>query len=280
MNFIIESKLKECNKNINSNTIRTYVTNIKTINRFSTISRLVIPYFEEKYLKLDKKDELFLIENNQDNPNLSFWTNLYATWENASFNIYDKYLSKNKIFIEIGGWIGATSMYGCRKSKHVYSIEAENQSIHDMNINLRTNCTNNYTLIKKAVYNIDNIKLKFGKNKFLENSKMNDSTSHLYNENQTSDEYYLVDTITIESIIQNYQINPSEIGLIKVDIEGGEENILNDLNDIYKKYKIPMYVSFHFTWWNDKNLDRFAWLSDTIKNRIQTEPFASILVFE
>ncbi len=136
------------------------------------------------------------------------------------------------------------------------------------------------SLIKKALYNIDNIKLKFGKNLFLKNSIMNDSTSHLYTENQTSDEYYLVDTITIESLIQNYQINPSEIGLIKVDIEGGEENILNDLNEIYKKYKIPIYVSFHLTWWNDTNLDRFDWLSDTIKNQIRADPFGSILIFE
>jgi hypothetical protein len=109
---------------------------------------------------------------------------------------------------------------------------------------------------------------------------MNDSTSNLYNDGDKPEEYYLVDTITLESLIQNYQINPSEIGLIKVDIEGGEENILNDLYDIHQKYKIPIYVSFHFNWWNDKNLDRFEWLSDTIKNQIQAEPFASILVFE
>ena len=109
---------------------------------------------------------------------------------------------------------------------------------------------------------------------------MNDSTSQLYHDNDEPPEYYFVDTITLESIITNYQINPSEIGLIKVDIEGGEENILNDLNDIYTKYKIPIYVSFHLTWWNDKNLDRFEWLSDTIKNQIQADPFGSILIFE
>jgi FkbM family methyltransferase len=147
-------------------------------------------------------------------------------------------------------------------------------------MNLQINSTNNYTLINKAIYNIGNIQLKFGKNKFLDNSKMNDSTSHLYHDNDEPSEYYFVDTITLESIITNYQINPSEIGLIKVDIEGGEENILNDLNDIHKKYKIPIYISFHLTWWNDKNLDRFEWLSDTIKNQIQADPFASILVFE
>jgi len=261
------------------NVYENYMANIMTTH-ISSISKLILPYFEKKYLKLNKNNELFLIENNQNNANLYFWKDHYENWENSSFKVYDKYLSKNNILIEIGGWIGATSMYGCRKSKHVYSIEADFLSFNDMNINLQSNCTNNYTLIKKAIYNIDDVKLKFGKNKFLENSKMNDSTSHLYNDNDKPQEYYFVDTITLESIIKNYQINPSEIGLIKVDIEGGEEYILNDLNDIYKKYKIPIYVSFHLTWWNDKNLDRFEWLSDTIKNQIRADPFISILVFE
>ena len=246
------------------NVYENYMANIMT-TEISSISRVILSYFEKKYLKINKNNELFLIENNQNNLNLCFWKDHYENWENASFKVYDKYLSKNNILIEIGGWIGATSMYGCRKSKHVYSIEAETQSFDDMTINLKTNCTNNYTLINKAIYNTDDVKLKIGKNKILENQ---------------SQECYFVDTITIESLIKNYQINPSEIGLIKVDIEGGEENILNDLNDIYTKYKIPIYVSFYHTWWNDKNLDRFMWLSDTIKNQIRADPVASILVFE
>jgi len=119
--------------------------------------------------------------------------------------------------------------------------------------------------------------VKFGKNKHLENSKMNDSTSHIYNNDIISDDYYLTKTITIENIIQKYQINVSEISLIKVDIEGGEEHILDDLINIHKKYNITLYVSFHYTWWTDKNLDRFTFLSENIKNRIISYPFISIL---
>ena len=31
-------------------------------------------------------------------------------------------------------------MYGSRKSKHVYTVEADNKSFNDMMINLKTNC--------------------------------------------------------------------------------------------------------------------------------------------
>ena len=78
-------------------------------------------------------------------------------WRKNTFEVFDKYLSKDKIFIDIGGWIGTTTMYGSRKSKHVYSIDADNISLNDMETNMKTNCANNYTLINKAIFNIDNM---------------------------------------------------------------------------------------------------------------------------
>jgi len=256
-----------------------YENYINSVNstRISKISKLIIQYTENKYLKILKNNELFLIENNESNQNLSFWKNIFSQWENETFKIFDKYLSKDKIFIDIGGWIGTTAMYGSRNSKHVYSIEADKYSVNDMMINLKTNCKNNYTLINKAIFNIDNIKIKFGKNIHLENSKMNDSTSQIYSDDTITNEYYLAETITIENIIEKYQINVSEISLIKVDIEGGEENILNELFDMHVKYSIPLYISFHYTWWKDKNLNRFSFLSSNVKNQIISYPFTSII---
>jgi FkbM family methyltransferase len=257
------------------NTYETYKNSINTTT-ISTISKIIKPYIESKYLTIYKNKELFLIENSVSDQNLLFWKNIYSNWENETFQVFDKYLSQDKIFIDIGGWIGTTSMYGSRKSKHVYSIEADHKSFDDLTNNLKTNCCENYTLIKKAIFNVDNIKIKFGKNTFLPNSKMNDSTSQIYSDDTVTNEYYLVETITIENLIKNYEINISEISLIKVDIEGGEENILNDLFDIHIKYNIPLYIRFHYTWWKDKNLDRFSFLSSDIKNKILSYPFISI----
>ena len=67
------------------------------------------------------------------------------------------------------------------------------------------------------------------------------------------------------------------VSLIKVDIEGGEEHILDQLYAIHSEHKIPMYVSFHHTWWSDKNLDRFVWLTDAQKQSVRREPFTSLL---
>lgn len=33
------------------------------------------------------------------------------------------------------------------------------------------------------------------------------------------------------------------------------------LYDMHIKYGVSLYIKFHYSWWNDKNLDRFAFLS-------------------
>ena len=233
-------------------------------------------YINNNYLKINKNNEFFLIEKNKTDPNFWFWENKYTNWEKDTFDIFDKFLNKNKIFIDIGAWIGTTSMYGSRKSKYVFSVDADKKSIKDMILNMKNNCENNYTIINKAVYNTKT-EIKFGKNLFLNNSKMNDSTSQIYDSSKVSDEYYTVSTITPQEILDHYNINPNEISLIKVDIEGGEEYIISELYDIHKKYNIPLYISFHYSWWKDKTLDRFYFLTTDQKNKIINDPFISIL---
>lgn len=66
MNFIIESKLKECNKSINSNTLRTYVSNINTLMSMFESSDLSILYKDyENIIKLIKKE--YKTDNSQRN---------------------------------------------------------------------------------------------------------------------------------------------------------------------------------------------------------------------
>lgn len=245
----------------------------------SSIKNTQSSYINDMYYITTKRNEQFLLPKH-NNQNIYFWQNHFSQWEEETFIVFDKYLDKNKIFIDIGAWIGTTALYGSRKSKYVYCIEADNKSFDDLSENMKNNCEKNYTLINKAIYDIDNISVKFGKNSFLENSKLNHSTSHIQNNHETKvldDNYYMIETITIESLISQYNIDPIEISLIKVDIEGGEENILRQLYKIHKEYNINIYIRFHYTWWVDKNLDRFEFLTEEQKTHIISEPFCSIL---
>jgi hypothetical protein len=55
------------------NVYETYITNLKLTTKISTTSKLINSYTQEKFLRVFKNKELFLIENDAKNINLSFW---------------------------------------------------------------------------------------------------------------------------------------------------------------------------------------------------------------
>lgn len=236
-----------------------------TNSSISTINKLVKQFTYDNYDIVRKNNETFFINKFQKNRNF---------FQNETFEVLDKFLNKNKTFIDLGAWVGATAMYSSRMSKNVICVEADIDSYKDLKMNMENNCENNYNIINKAIYHINNTAIKFGKNRFLINSDINDGTSTILN---TNGEYSYISTITINKIIEDYNINYEDISIINVDIEGGEENILSDLYNIHKEYNIPIYISFHYTWWNNKDLGRFSFLNNEMKNAIITDPFTSIL---
>jgi FkbM family methyltransferase len=251
------------------------------IPNISSFGRVFNEYLNNNYFLIKKYNETIILEKNNNDRNINWWLTVYSNWESETFNVFDNYLDTNKVFIDIGGWIGTTCIYGSRKSKQVYVVEADKKSAIDLKKNCKIN-SDNITVIEQAIYHEDDKLILFGSNQFLNNSSLNDSTSHIQTiySNTTidlNDNQYYVNSITINKIINDYNIIPSNISLIKVDIEGGEEHILNELFYYNKTYNIPIYVSFHYTWWNDKNLNRFPFIDEHNKSLIINNPFISIL---
>ena len=199
----------------------------------------------------------------------------YSTWEPDTFDVFDKYLDNNKIFIDLGGWIGTTCLYAAKKSKYVYVVEADPYSVEGLKNNCIVNNLTNIMIIDKPIYNIDDIDIKFGKNVYTK-SNWNESMSKIV-DNDKIDDYIILKSITLNKIIDDNKIDMNNISLLKIDIEGGEENILTELLEINKKYKIPLWLSFHLPWWKDKNINRFD-LDKKYIDIINKNPFATILI--
>jgi len=255
------------------NVYENYMANLKTTD-ISTTSTRIIPFIESHYLRIRKRGELFLIKNTPADPNLSFWTDHFPGWEEETFDVFDRFLSPDKVFIDIGAWIGTTAMYASRKSKHVYAVEPDRSAFIDMSNHLHNNCSPNYTLLRYALYHVDETTVPFGSNPFDPHSRMNESTSQIQPE---SNKTFPIRTLTLSRLLRKYNILPPQISLIKVDIEGGEENVLPDLFDIHQTHGTPLYISFHYDWWKHKDLDRFEFLTEEQKRQIRENPFVSIL---
>lgn len=215
----------------------------------STIARIVKPYVEDNYMRIYKNGELFLIKNSDVSP---FWRDVYGGWDNEMFGVFDKYLSKDKVFIDIGNWITPTSLYATRKSKYVYGIEySDSEAASDSEADtsyasiMKDNCANNYkrTAVAAAVANNTNI------------------------------ETLIKDAVAAPAAPAADAAN----SLIRLDIDGKEEDMLSDLYNIHIKYGATLFVKFNYSKWKDKNIDRFQFLTQKAKDIIKAYSSCYIL---
>jgi FkbM family methyltransferase len=233
--------------------------------KHSHAARIIISNTERDYLCLKKHDDTIFIQNDPTDQNFEFWRDKFITWEPHTFEIFDRFLNPTKTCIDIGGWIGTTCIYASRKSKNVVVVEADPLSYKDLERNCRINHCKNVNLFHKALFNETGRKIGIVGN--------NESTSQI-----TLDGVgHPVETISIHALLLDTKIDPTTISIIKVDIEGAEEFILHDLYSLHKTYTIPLYVSFHYSNFKDKNLDRFEFLTEEHKGIIRNTPFPSFL---
>jgi hypothetical protein len=140
-----------------------YMSNTNTTH-ISTIARIALPYITDNYFGIYKNRELFFVKKDDTNPNLAFWRDIYGGWNNELFDLFDNYLSKEKIFIDIGTWITPTAMYGARKAKHTYAIATNVVDTDGLCADMKANCVN-YTVIARNDTSIEELLIEHAINK-------------------------------------------------------------------------------------------------------------------
>lgn len=206
-------------------------------------------------MEVKKRGKKFLVSNT-DTFVKRFFEKNYNTWEDYSHNIFDFYSKTDKnIYIDIGAWIGPFVLYNASSYDKVIAIEPDPVAIKRLQENISLNNFDNITLIKKGLSN-KNGKSIFGGNGPLGNSmstllvgdedflENNDYYKDKDSKNHT--EKVEIETITIESLIQEQNIDPKNISMIKMDIEGGEKFVVPHIKEFLKKYKPVFFISLHY----------------------------------
>ena len=188
---------------------------------------------------------------------MTFWNNV-SDWEKYSFEIIDKFINGNT-FVDIGAWNGVLSMYASFKAKEVHSFEPDKIAFKNLENNIKLNSINNIKINNAGASNINGVANLYVRS-------FGDSTSSLI---ERKDGYHsnVIDTIKTIRLVE-YLSALNNIGLIKIDIEGGEEIVIPSMQDYIIKNKPPMYVSFHPNWFTEKekSINYFAELfSDNYK---------------
>ncbi len=241
-------------------------------------------------LIINKENVIYKLCDLTSNKNTELWLcNNFKTWEKDTFSVFRHYANKEKIVIDIGAWIGLTGIWLAKNNKSVICVEGDKEAVKSLRKNLDSSECDNYIILDKPIYS-SNTDIIFGANCYRKDlvTTLNDSMSQIKKE-ITSSEDYKISAITLADILKIVNIN--EIGLIKVDIEGGEENILLDLCKVCIENKIPILISFHVDWWINKDIKRFEDSFKRLKiynvnfteelnpiDCIQKEPFISLIL--
>lgn len=165
-------------------------------------------------------------------------------------NLIDMFKIQNDIFdikncdtiIDLGSSIGSFTSYCLSINPKIKSINIEmSSSFHNVGIETFKD-NDNIISLNKAIYKESNKKIFFysndEKSSSLSNSIIENQYDYINYTNKTE-----IETISIEDIFNQFNIN--ELSLLKIDIEGYEYELINNLSDeLLKKIK-SIHLEFH-----------------------------------
>ena len=238
----------------------------------------------DDYITINKKNVIHKFVR-FDQPTDHFTQNVFWNWENETFEVFDKLKDNQGIAIDLGAWIGTTSIWLSHNFYHVIAVEPDITSQKCLRANLIASDCSNVSICDQPVSN-KNQPVIFGPLGRILNESISSIKTNTNNEND-----YTINSITFKNLIEDYfysndQLNSRKISFIKCDIEGGEEQILEDVLQFAYYNQIPVYMSFHLSWWKSKNINDFDDLfhyfetncpTANICEFIRKNPFASIL---
>jgi FkbM family methyltransferase len=167
-----------------------------------------------------------------------FWQNVSdGAWEASTFTIFDRFLSRQHSYIDIGAWIGPTLLYGCQTAKSAYGLEPDPLAYAELERNVALNRPQS-----------DNVRLfnaciapRSGQAMLGSRAGGNDSTSSLlFGKKKT---HWSVKAFSFKDFVSSNQI--ADCNFIKMDIEGGEYRILPTMTEYLKKHRPTMHLSLH-----------------------------------
>ena len=176
----------------------------------------------------------FVVTEGQNN---TFW-NIY-NWEQDTYTFLQKFSDPEKIFIDIGAWIGPISLPATKLNKMCYALEPDPIAYKELQTNINLNNIDNIKSYNLAMFNVNGF-IKMG------SEVLGSSVTSIGSNINTFD----VKCITMSCFIEENNINQNEISLIKIDVEGSETEILKD--DFFRSTEVPVHLSLHGPYFKNK----------------------------
>ena len=173
--------------------------------------------------------------------NLDYWNSLEnGLLEPYTFKIFDDFLTADCYYLDIGSWIGSTALYAAQLAKCTYAFEPNPIAFKELEANVHANKDTEW-ISRLIIYNkaiaSSNGTLILGNKGGGGDSK----SSVLFSEEKVSWE---VEAITLEQLIEVEKLQDKKL-FIKMDIEGGEYELIPKLKRTFSHYNVGLFLSTH-----------------------------------
>lgn len=214
-----------------------YIAAVKTI---FYIKNFWIPFFDYFHILPDKVVEIRLrngirLFGRTNTADLATIAATHFIHDYPTSILYD--IPKNATVLDFGGHIGAPAVMlaKMRPDLHIYSIEPIKENFELLEKNIQANkMEKKITAINAAATDFDGI------------CYLNDvggTDAYYVNHEKKKEKGIKCKAITIASILKKYKIKPDSVKFIKMNIEGEEYKIIDDL---VKNIKKPEYVFMEY----------------------------------
>jgi FkbM family methyltransferase len=183
------------------------------------------------------RDSLSFYVNTSDDClyGVKWWDN-YKNYENNLFKTIRNNSKNYEVFIDIGSGIGAISLYVANIFPQIYSFDPNPLAFKIFKKNLRLNkFKNSIKVFNSAIYK-KNHKAFFEEGRIFSKINFVKITKKIK-----------IKLISLNDFIKKKNLEKKKI-FIKIDIEGGEFNLLSDKNflSLFKNDNYCLYISLHF----------------------------------
>lgn len=160
-----------------------------------------------------------------------FWDVFISSWEPFTLSWIKNYSDNSKAFLDIGAWIGPTSLWASSFYKSVYSFEPDPVAYDHLVKNSELNADNINTFNAAITSTGEDIEI-------YSRGGLGSSMTSMY----TGD--FLFGSVKGFSLSEALKLD--DFGLIKIDIEGGERLLIDKLVEELSNNPIDLIFSFHY----------------------------------
>lgn len=186
-----------------------------------------------------KNNISFKVENSEElhqDKDYNFWLQKYSSWESETFKVLNKFLSKDKDYLDIGAWVGPTVIYSSFLCRSAVAVEPDPVAYKILNTNIELNNITNIKTVNKAV--------SIFKKTFMSESKFFGDSMTRISSNSTNG-------IPVQGVGLDDLLDMGDFSIIKMDIEGSEFDVIPYYSSLLIEKKVPLHLSLHAPFFND-----------------------------